>query len=66
MEKKEGHWYFNDLRFGLISRKDGTSFFSFSYRLEMIDEQIKVTEVPKTGRDAQFMMKSLWQRLKGN
>lgn len=66
IEKKEGHWYFNDLRFGLIHRKDGTSFFSFSYRLDILNEQIKATKVPKTGRDAQFLMETLWHRIKGN
>ncbi|OUR91933.1 metal-dependent hydrolase [Flavobacteriales bacterium 34_180_T64] len=66
IDYKDDHWYFNDLRFGLIPKKDGTSFFSFSYRLELHNEQIKATEVQKTGRDAQFLMQSLWQRIKGN
>lgn len=66
LEKKDNSWYFNDLRFGLIPKKDGTSFFVFSYHLEFDDNHIRATEVPKTDRDAQFLMKNLWQRIKGN
>lgn len=66
IEKREGQWYFNDLRFGLIPRKEGEHFFSFSYRLEEHNEQLTATEVPKTGQDARFLMKTLWQRIKGN
>lgn len=66
IEQREGHWYFNDLRFGLIPRKNGESFFIFSYRLEVDHNKVKATEVPKTGYDASFMMKTLWERIKGN
>jgi len=66
IEQREDHWYFNDLRFGLIPRKDGSSFFTFSYRLDKHTDKIKVSEVPKTGRDAKFLMKNLLQRIKGN
>ncbi len=66
IEKKENHWLFNDLRFGLIPRKDDKHFFSFSYNLKEKDNKLIVTEVPKTKRDAQFLMKTLWQRIKGN
>ena len=66
IEKNDGQWYFNDLRFGLMPKRDGTSFFVFSYQLEEVDEKIIATEVSKTGRDAQFLMKNLWRRVKGN
>lgn len=66
IEQKEEQWYFNDLRFGLIPRKDGTSFFSFSYLLEEHNGKISATEMPKSGDDAKFLMNSLWQRIKGN
>ena len=66
VEQRNDDWYFNDLRFGLIPRKDGNSAFTFSYRLEVHNEQLKVIEIPKTKRDAQFLMKNLWQRIKGN
>lgn len=66
IEQKEGLWYFNDLRFGLIPKKDGTSFFTFSYQLKEKEGRIIASEVPKTGRDAQFLIQSLWERIKGN
>lgn len=66
IEQKDNAWYFNDLRFGLIPKKDGSSFFVFSYHLELDDNHIKATEVPKTDRDAKYLMKNLWQRIKGN
>lgn len=66
IEQRKNQWIFNDLRFGLIHRKDGSSFFSFSYLLEIENEAITATETIKTGRDAQFLMQRLWQRLKGN
>ncbi len=66
IEKIKGDWYFNDLRFGLIPRRDERPLFSFSYRLEMHNGQIKATEVAKTSRDAQFLMQTLWKRIKGN
>lgn len=67
IEKKEGQWIFNDLRFGLIPKRDGSSFFSFSYMLDPKDQNtMDVTEVPKSGRDAKFLMQHLWERIKGN
>ncbi|OIQ27575.1 MAG: metal-dependent hydrolase [Bacteroidetes bacterium MedPE-SWsnd-G2] len=66
MEQKEEQWYFNDLRFGLIPKRDGTSMFSFSYELNLVNNAIVATEVPKTTTDAKFLMSGLWERLKGN
>ena len=66
IEKRNEHWYFNDLRFGLIPRKEGNSVFTFSYHLELYNGYILATEVSKTKRDAQFLLKTLWQRIKGN
>ncbi|CAL2103113.1 Metal-dependent hydrolase [Tenacibaculum sp. 190130A14a] len=66
IEEKEDKWYFNDLRFGLIPRKGGSSFFVFSYLLEYKNGEIHVSEVPKTDRDAKFLMQRLWKRIKGN
>ncbi|MEM9361380.1 MAG: metal-dependent hydrolase [Bacteroidota bacterium] len=65
LERIQGVWYFYDLRFGRIPRKDGTSFFSFSYRLTEENGKIIAHEVPKTGRDAQYLLKVLWKRIKG-
>ena len=66
IENQNNNWYFNDLRFGLIPKKDGSSIFVFSYLLEEEQGVIKATEVPKTGRDAKFLMRTLWTRLQGN
>ncbi len=66
IEKKDKYWVFNDLRFGLIPRKDDKHFFSFSYSLQENNNKLLVTEVPKTKRDAQSLMKKLWLRIKGN
>lgn len=66
IEKKGGNWYFNDLRFGLIPREDGTSFFAFSYHLIEKEGKIQVIEVPKNKREAKFLMQQLWHRVIGN
>lgn len=66
IEQKEDQWYFNDLRFGLIPREDGSSFFTFSYYLKEKEGEIQTTEVPKTKREAKFLMQRLWHRIKGN
>ncbi|MCA0132743.1 metal-dependent hydrolase [Winogradskyella alexanderae] len=66
IEKKDENWYFNDLRFGLIPRKDKSPMFVFSYLLEDENGEIKATEVTKTRGDAKFLLSSLWIRFKGN
>lgn len=66
IEYKDNAWHFYDLRFGLIPRKDGSSFFTFSYRLSEEKGKIHATELPKTDRDAKFMMQTLWRRIQGN
>nr|WP_299344855.1 metal-dependent hydrolase [Allomuricauda sp.] len=65
LEQKEGQWYFYDLRFGLIPRKDLRPFFAFTYVLEEVNGRITATETPKTDRDAQYLIQVLWQRIKG-
>ncbi|MEM6542637.1 MAG: metal-dependent hydrolase, partial [Bacteroidota bacterium] len=65
LEQKQGQWFFYDLRFGLIPRKNDAPFFSFSYALRKENGQIFAEEVPKTGRDANFLLQTLWQRIKG-
>jgi inner membrane protein len=66
LEKQEDDWFFNDLRFGQIPKKDGSKSFVFSYLLEEENGRIKATELRKTERDAQFLMQSLWKRIQGN
>ena len=65
LEQKDDTWYFNDLRFGLLPQKNKESVFVFSYILKETNGTITATELPKTERDAQFLMSHLWQRIKG-
>jgi inner membrane protein len=66
LEQQNSDWYFNDLRFGQIPKKDGSKFFVFSYLLKEENGVMIATEVEKTDRDAQFLMQSLWARIQGN
>ena len=65
LEQIEGEWYFNDLRFGLIPRKNGDAYFAFSYQLQLKNDEITAKEVSKTRGDAEYLMTSLWARIKG-
>ncbi|MEM6517454.1 MAG: metal-dependent hydrolase [Bacteroidota bacterium] len=66
MEKKNGDWYFYDLRFGIIPKKSGETDFVFAYKIEENDGEIKVTELPKNREDAVYLLSALWTRIKGN
>ncbi len=63
--QKDGQWYFYDLRFGLIPRKDLPPFFAFTYLLEEINGRIQATENEKNERDAEYLLQVLWLRIKG-
>jgi inner membrane protein len=65
LEQKDNRWYFNDLRFGLLPQKNKDAVFVFSYELKETNGAITATELPKTERDAQFLVSNLWQRIKG-
>lgn len=66
LTQQNDQWFFNDLRFGSIPTKSGEQNFVFSYVLEEKDGKIQAREVRKTKEDAQFLLTSLWQRMKGN
>ncbi|WP_340063310.1 metal-dependent hydrolase [Ascidiimonas aurantiaca] len=66
IEQNNNQWYFNDLRFGLLPRKEQSPVFVFSYLLEDTGEHVQATEVEKTRSDARFLVSNLWLRLKGN
>ena len=66
LSEKEGHLYFNDLRFGLISMDAKETQFAFSYRLVTQGGDVVVEETPKFKRDAKRLMASLWSRMWGN
>lgn len=65
--QENGHLYFNDLRFGLLSMEPNSQNFVFKYR---IDEnsvgEVEFTEEPKGTRDGKKLLKELWERVKGN
>ena len=65
LEQKKGQWYFYDLRFGLIPRKNAEPFFSFSYLLQREKGRITAKELPRTKGDAQYLFSVLWERIKG-
>ncbi|TAI48824.1 metal-dependent hydrolase [Flagellimonas allohymeniacidonis] len=65
IEQKMDQWYFYDLRFGLVPRKDQPPFFAFTYLLEEINGRIRATETPKTERDANYLLSQIWERIKG-
>ncbi|NAY90931.1 metal-dependent hydrolase [Muricauda sp. JGD-17] len=65
LEQKKGQWYFYDLRFGLIPRKNQPPFFAFSYLLKKVNGRITASETPKTGRDANYLLSVLWERIQG-
>ena len=66
LEERNGGWYFNDLRFGLIPSKNASPYFAFSYRLIEENGVLLAEERQKTSRDARFLLQKLWQRIKGN
>ncbi|MCW5519428.1 metal-dependent hydrolase [Aureitalea sp. L0-47] len=66
IDKRDGQWHFNDLRFGLIPKRDGSFSFAFSYLLTEEDGKIMATEDPKTREDAAYLMGQLWERIKGD
>lgn len=66
LEQKNDFWYFNDLRFGQIPKRDGSKVFVFSYKLEEEKGIIKATEIEKSDRDAEFLLESLFARIQGN
>ena len=64
--ENDGHLYFNDLRFGLISLDENENQFAFSYKLIPDGDDLIVEERPKFKRDAKRLMAALWQRMWGN
>lgn len=66
MEQKDDGWYFYDLRFGLFPKRNGEPEFVFAYKLKEVNGEIIATEVPKNRRDAEYLLSTLWYRIKGN
>ena len=66
VSEEQGQLYFNDLRFGVRPKPDGTKEFVFKYALTPSPEGLQVEETPKSAEDGRFLMNVLWQRIQGN
>lgn len=64
--KNKNQFYFNDLRFGLLTSDSDKTQFAFSYVFKEENGVLKAHEVPKRKRDGMALMKSIFKRLKGN
>jgi len=64
--RNSGSYYFNDLRFGLLSADTKNPKFAFSYKFIDNAGILKAVEVPKEKRDGKLLMNGILQRIKGN
>lgn len=64
--KKDNQYYFNDLRFGLLTSNSEQPQFAFSYVFTNKKGVLKAQEVPKQKRDGMALMKGIFLRLQGN
>lgn len=64
--EKDNHYYFNDLRFGLLVTNPENPQFAFSYVFKNENGELKAQEVPKEKRDGKALMKEIFNRIKGN
>lgn len=67
INKVNEDYYFNDLRFGLMSLEPKSENFVFKYKIIVNDnDQVQFEEVQKDRRDGKKLLTDLWKRLKGN
>jgi len=66
ISERENELYFNDLRFVLVSLDPASEKFVFSYSLSEVDNELIITEEPKTREDVKALFSELWTRIKGN
>jgi len=64
--KNKNQFYFNDLRFGLLTSNSQKTQFAFSYVFKDQNGVLKAHEVPKEKRDGMALMKNIFKRIKGN
>lgn len=64
--EKDSLYYFNDLRFGLLSKDSKQPQFAFSYVFKEENGTLKAHEVPKQKRDGKALIKGIFNRIKGN
>jgi inner membrane protein len=63
---KDRSYYFNDLRFGLLTTDPQHPQFAFSYIFREDNGILKAHEVPKQKRDGATLMKGIFTRIQGN
>lgn len=61
--KHDGSYYFNDLRFGLLTNNAEQPQFAFSYVFKPIKGQLRAVEVPKQKRDGKVLLKRIISRI---
>ncbi|GAK98003.1 membrane-bound metal-dependent hydrolase [Nonlabens tegetincola] len=66
MEKKNGSWYLNDLRFGTMPINKDEEQFVFSYKLKEENKTLVAKENPKEPMDVTIVIYKLWNRIWGN
>jgi inner membrane protein len=65
--EKDGKFYYNDLRFGLLSLEEDSQDFVFQYRIDVDeDEEVTFTEMEKRPKDGKQLLHDLWERVQGN
>lgn len=63
---KNGSYYFNDLRFGLLNTNTQNTQFAFSYIFIEEDGKLTAHEAPKQKRDGKALILRILERAKGN
>lgn len=67
ISESENKYYFNDLRFGLISTLDNQQQFAFSYELIILENgEYTAKEVKKSRQQGMATLKTLLKRIGGN
>lgn len=65
--EKNGHLYFNDLRFGLLDLEPNSQEFVFQFLIKQdANGHVVFTEMPRDRSNMNAVLKTLWQRIKGN
>jgi len=64
--QKDNLYYFNDLRFGVLTKDPKQPQFAFSYVFKEDNGVLKAHEVPKQKRDGKALMKGILNRMMGN
>ena len=63
--QKNGDLFFNDLRFGQQNPYEEGSPFTFSYKLDIGNGKVEVSEVEKRPENAKEILSDLWERILG-